>query len=43
VNEPKMPGTYQVRFDASGLASGVYFCRMNAGSFVATKAMVLVR
>jgi hypothetical protein len=43
VNEPKMPGTYQVRFDASGLASGIYFCRMSAGRDVATKAMMLVR
>jgi hypothetical protein len=53
VNEAKMPGTYQVRFDAAGLASGVYFCRMEArssdpagggtGTFVATKAMMLVR
>jgi hypothetical protein len=28
VNEVKAPGTYEVRFDGSALASGVYFCRL---------------
>jgi hypothetical protein len=31
VNERKAPGTYIVRFDGGGLASGVYICRMTAG------------
>jgi hypothetical protein len=30
VNERKAPGRYEVRFDASGLSSGVYLCRMTA-------------
>ena len=30
VNRKKGPGTYEVRFDASGLASGVYFYRIEA-------------
>lgn len=30
VNGVKQPGTYTVRFDGSGLASGVYFYRINA-------------
>jgi hypothetical protein len=30
VDEPKAPGRYSVTFDGSGLASGVYACRMSA-------------
>ena len=36
-------GTYTVSWDAGRVASGVYFCRMRAGDFVATKRMLLVR
>ncbi len=43
VNEKKAPGTYEVRFDAAGLASGVYLCRMTTGTFVQVMKMVLVR
>jgi len=43
VNERKPPGSYEVRFDASGHASGVYFYRLTAGKFTATKTMVLAR
>jgi len=31
VNEKKAPGSYEVKFDASGLVSGVYLCRLQAG------------
>jgi aminopeptidase N len=41
VNERKAPGSYTVRFDASGLASGVYFYRLKAGEFVQTRKLVL--
>ncbi len=43
VNERKQPGSYQVSFDGTGLASGIYFCRMVAGSFTATRTMMLVK
>ncbi len=36
-------GTHEVRFDASGLASGCYTVRLNAGNRVRTKTMSLVK
>lgn len=38
-----LPSTHLTRFDASGLASGVYIYRITAGDFVQTKQMVLVK
>lgn len=43
VNEQKDAGGYQVRFDASGLPSGVYLYRLTAGTYVDAKKLVLVR
>ncbi len=43
VNGDKDAGAYSVTFDASGLASGVYLYRMEAGGFVQTKKLVVVK
>jgi hypothetical protein len=43
VNEKKSPGTYEVQFDGSGLASGVYIYRLTTGSFVQSSKMVLLK
>ncbi len=43
VNEVKQAGIYTVDFNASNLASGVYFYRILSGDFTAVKKMVLVK
>lgn len=43
VNEVKEPGIYTVQWDAKGIASGVYLYRLQAGNFVETKKLVLLR
>ncbi|MCC6867064.1 MAG: T9SS type A sorting domain-containing protein [Ignavibacteria bacterium] len=37
------PGTYEINFDASKFSSGVYFYRLNAGSFSDVKKMILTK
>jgi hypothetical protein len=43
VNEIKSPGRHEVTWDASGLASGIYLYRMQAGEYVATKKFVVLK
>ncbi|MBK7632006.1 MAG: CotH kinase family protein [Ignavibacteriales bacterium] len=43
VDEYKTAGTYEVEFKATKYPSGVYFYRLQAGSFVETKKMLLLK
>lgn len=43
VNEFKSAGSFDVTFDASSLASGVYFYRLESGSFTDTKKLTLIK
>jgi hypothetical protein len=43
VNGEMEAGYHEVRFDGTNVASGVYFCRMLAGTFVSTKKMLLMK
>jgi WD40 repeat protein len=43
VNESRRAGIHEVRFDRHGLTSGVYFYRLEAGTFVQTKRLLLLR
>lgn len=43
VDEKKEPGEYSVSWKAGGMSSGVYFCRLNAGSYAGTTRMVLMK
>lgn len=43
LSEPKQPGTYEIKFDAQNLATGVYFYKITAGDFTAVKKMLLIK
>ncbi len=43
VNEVKQPGFHTADFNASNLASGIYFYRIDAGEFTAVKKMMLIK
>jgi len=43
VDETELAGYYADRFDGTGLASGFYFYRLQAGDFVGTKKLLLLK
>jgi hypothetical protein len=43
VNENLKPGTYEVTFDGSNLASGIYFYTLFSDNFMQSKKMLLIK
>jgi hypothetical protein len=43
INEYKSAGKYEVEFNAASLPSGVYLYKLNAGEFIETKKMILMK
>jgi len=43
VDEEKSAGSYEVNFNASILSSGIYFYKLQAGSFSETKKLILLK
>jgi glucuronoarabinoxylan endo-1,4-beta-xylanase len=43
VNEKKDAGVHETKFDGSVLSSGIYFYRIQAGTFVQTRKLLLLK
>ncbi len=43
VDEEKPAGVYEVEFNASKLSSGIYFYKLQAGQFIGTKKLLLLK
>ena len=43
VNEEQSAGRKEVQWNASGVPSGIYFCRLQAGTYSETKKLILVK
>lgn len=43
VNELKSAGEHQIEFNAEGLSSGIYYYTLQAGSFIETRKMILMK
>ena len=43
VNAEQTSGSYNVKFDGSALASGIYFYELRAGDYIQRKSMMLIK
>jgi photosystem II stability/assembly factor-like uncharacterized protein len=43
VNEQFNPGTYEIKWDASGYPTGIYFYKLSTENFSETKKMILIK
>ncbi len=43
INEELKAGVYDIKWDASAFTSGIYFCKLQAGTFESTKKMILTK
>jgi hypothetical protein len=43
VNDMKQPGMYSVDFDGTNFSSGVYFYKLEAGTFTEVKRMIMIK
>jgi photosystem II stability/assembly factor-like uncharacterized protein len=43
VNEEKEPGSYKIEYNASHLASGIYYYKLNTNGFTDTKKFMLIK
>ncbi len=41
--EYKLPGQYRVTFDATGIPSGIYLCKLNVDDFMLTRKLILIK
>lgn len=43
VNEEKLPGPYEVKFNGANLPSGVFIYQIQAGNYSETKKLTLIK
>jgi hypothetical protein len=43
INEHKLPGDYEARWENNGLRGGVYFIKFRAGDYKEVQKLILVR
>jgi hypothetical protein len=43
VNKKQSAGSYQIKWNAGGLSSGVYLYRLQTGNYIQTKKMILMK
>ena len=43
VNEEQSPGYYEVKFDGSRFVSGIYIYQLQAGDFVTSRKLLLIK